>query len=67
MQREDLITKTRERLEMCRRLRNTTTDSRAAGILLEMIAEGEAELQRLLVQEAPLSPSQSNTLTHSKI
>jgi len=37
----------RERVERCRRLAATITDSRAAAILTQMADEGEADIARL--------------------
>ena len=44
---DDPIKNMRERVERCRRLAATITDSRAAAILTQMADEGEADIARL--------------------
>ena len=44
----ELITKMRGRVEQCRRLARSTTDTRTAEILNQMADEGEADIKRLL-------------------
>jgi hypothetical protein len=48
MQRDDLVTKIRSRVEQCRRLALSTTDEHTARVLNEMAKEGEADIARLL-------------------
>jgi hypothetical protein len=50
MQRDELIKKIRGRVEMCRRLANSTTDERTAETLRQMADEGEADMKRLLAE-----------------
>lgn len=48
MEREDLIRKMRGRVEQCRRLARSTTDSATAAVLNQMANEGEADIERVL-------------------
>jgi hypothetical protein len=44
---EDVIANIRSRVERCRRLAASTTDRQTAAVLLQMAAEGDADLLRL--------------------
>lgn len=44
MKRDELIKKIRGRVEMCRRLANSTTDQRTAETLRKMADEGDADI-----------------------
>ncbi|WP_164857354.1 hypothetical protein [Sphingomonas crocodyli] len=52
MERDELIRKMRGRVEQCRRLARSTTDQETATILHRMADEGEADIARLLLEEA---------------
>jgi hypothetical protein len=43
-----IIDHMRRRIQRCRELAQSTTDPRASKILLQMVAEGEADIKRLL-------------------
>jgi hypothetical protein len=47
---DDLIKKMRGRIDQCRRLAASTTDQKAARILLQMADEGEADVRRLIAE-----------------
>lgn len=44
---EDVVANIRSRVERCRRLAASTTDRQTAAVLLQMAAEGEADLEQL--------------------
>ena len=48
MESKELIAKMRGRVDQCRRLAASTTDTRTADILRGMAEEGEADIKRLL-------------------
>jgi hypothetical protein len=50
MNREQLIAKMRGRIEMCRRLAQSTTDQRTAETLRQMANEGERDLAELMAR-----------------
>ena len=50
MDREQLIAKMRGRIEMCRRLAQSTTDKRTADTLRQTAAEGERDLAELMAR-----------------
>jgi hypothetical protein len=52
MEKAELIAKMRSRVERCTRLARSTTDARAATILRAMAEEGEADIARLLNEDA---------------
>jgi hypothetical protein len=54
MSHQELIAKMRGRIEMCRRLAASTTDSRTAQTLREMAEEGERDVERLQAEEAEI-------------
>ena len=54
---EETLRHMRERIERCYRLARGTTDQRTAAALLEMAAEGEADLARMLTERANQIPS----------
>ena len=47
-----MISHMRARVEQCRRLAEMITDERAAAILRQMAEDGEADLNRLEVEQA---------------
>lgn len=53
---EETIRHMQARVERCRRLAGQTTDDRTAKALLEMAAEGEADLARMLAERGPQIP-----------
>ena len=53
---DETIRHIQERVERCRRLARATTDERTATALLEMAAEGEADLARILAERGPQIP-----------
>lgn len=53
---EKTIQHMRERIERCHRLARQTTDDRTAKALLEMAAEGEADLARMLTEPGSKIP-----------
>ena len=50
MDREQLIAKMRRRIDMCRRLAQSTTDKRTADTLRQMAEEGERDLAELTAE-----------------
>jgi hypothetical protein len=50
--RDELIAKMKSRVAMCRRLADGTTDERTARILRSMADEGDADIARMLQDEA---------------
>jgi hypothetical protein len=64
MERDELIAKMRSRIDMCRRLARSTTDQKTARILLQMASEGEADVARLVVEQAEAGdpPSESDVI-----
>jgi hypothetical protein len=46
MQTEELLEKIRSRVAQCRRLAGMITDPHARAVLLQMAAEGEADIER---------------------
>lgn len=52
MKQDELIAKMRGRVEQCRRLARSTTDERTASVLNQMADEGEADIKRLLTENA---------------
>jgi hypothetical protein len=52
MEKDELIKKMRGRVEMCRRLARSTMDEQVARTLSQMADEGEADIRRLLDEEA---------------
>jgi len=57
---EATLANMRARVAQCRRLAESITDARAAGILRQMAAEGEADIARLEAERGqvptPMSP-----------
>ena len=53
MEKAELIKKMEARVGMCRRLAQSTTDKRAAEVLMQIVQEGEADIARLLAEEDP--------------
>ena len=49
---EDIISHIRSRVDRCRRLAASTTDKQVAAVLLQMAAEGEADLRKLSEEAA---------------
>ena len=58
---EDIISHIRSRVDRCRRLAASTTDKQVAAVLLQMAAEGEADLGRLQEQAGPVSDTPGAT------
>ncbi|HEY0706659.1 MAG TPA: hypothetical protein VGG33_07680 [Polyangia bacterium] len=56
MDRDELITKMRGRIEMCRRLAKSTNDARTATILRQMADEGERDLNQLIAEKNEIPP-----------
>jgi len=52
MERNELVAKMRQRVDQCRRLARDTTDERTAKILNQIADEGEADITRLLTENA---------------
>jgi len=52
---EDVVANIRSRVERCRRLAASTTDRQTAAVLLQMAAEGEADLDQLRSGDGPSS------------
>jgi len=52
---EDVVANIRSRVERCRRLAASTTDRQTAAVLLQMAAEGEADLEQLRSGDGPSS------------
>lgn len=50
MERDELISKMKSRVERCRRLARSTTDQQTATVLNQMADEGEADIARLLAE-----------------
>ena len=48
---EDVIANIRSRIERCKRLASMITDKRAIEVLLEMVEEGERDIERLEARE----------------
>ena len=54
----DMVAKMRARIDQCRRLAGTITDPRAAKILRQMAAEGEADLTKMQAEEDAQIPKE---------
>jgi hypothetical protein len=52
MNPDELMTKMRGRIEMCRRLAQSTTDKQAADVLRQMADDGERDLRQLEAENA---------------
>ena len=52
MKRDEIVEKMRGRVAQCRRLAETITDAKAAGILRQMAEEGEADIARIEAERA---------------
>jgi len=52
---ENVVANIRSRVERCRRLAASTTDRQTAAVLLQMAAEGEADLEQLRSGDGPSS------------
>jgi hypothetical protein len=48
---EDVIANIRSRIERCKRLASMITDKQAIEVLLEMVEEGERDIERLEARE----------------
>ena len=51
---DELIAKMRARIEMCRRLAQSTTDTRTAEILRQMAADGERDVAQLEAEKVEI-------------
>jgi hypothetical protein len=53
---DETVRHMQERVERCYRLAKQTTDERTAKALLEIAAEGEADLARMMAERGPQIP-----------
>jgi hypothetical protein len=58
---EDIISHIRSRVDRCRRLAASTTDKQVAAVLLQMAAEGDADLRKLQEQAGPAAETPKAT------